>query len=88
MLFALLVLGPCEPLIVLFLPLAMLGRWGAMVATAVAFALATLGTMVGIVAAGHAGLMRLPLRSLDRWSHALAGGVIACAGLAVVFLGL
>jgi hypothetical protein len=30
----------------------------------------------------------VPLRGMERWSHAMAGGVIAASGLAIVFLGL
>jgi len=88
MLFALLVLGPCEPLIVLFLPLAATGRWGLLAASGVVFAAATVATMLVLVGLAHTGLMRLPLGRFERWSHALAGGVIASCGLAVVFLGL
>ena len=40
------------------------------------------------VVAMQSGLMRLPLRGLERWSHAMAGGVIAVSGLVIVVLGL
>jgi hypothetical protein len=52
------------------------------------FTILTIGCMVGMVLALQTGLMRMPLRRLDRWSHAMAGGVIAASGLAIVFLGL
>jgi len=44
--------------------------------------------MLAIVAAGHAGLSRLPLGPLERWAHVLAGATITASGLAVICLGL
>jgi len=88
MLFTLLVLGPCEPLIILFLPLAATGRWSLLAASGAVFALATVVTMLALVALAYTGLMSVSLGRFERWSHALAGGVIATCGLAVVFLGL
>ena len=44
--------------------------------------------MLGATALLLAGVSRLPLGSLARWSHALAGGVIAASGLAILLLGL
>jgi hypothetical protein len=87
-LFALFVLGPCEPLIPLFVMPASRGRWELAAGLAFVFTLLTVACMVGTVLAMHSGLMRLPLRGLERWSHALAGGVIAASGLAIVALGL
>lgn len=87
-LFAVFVLGPCEPLIPLFVLPASRGRWDAAFAAAVVFSLLTVATMVVLVALARAGIDRLPLARLERWSHALAGGVIAASGLAVIFLGL
>jgi threonine/homoserine/homoserine lactone efflux protein len=82
------VLGPCEPLIPLFVMPASRGRWELAAGLAFVFTLLTVACMVGTVLAMHSGLMRLPLRGLERWSHALAGGVIAASGLAIVALGL
>jgi threonine/homoserine/homoserine lactone efflux protein len=87
-LFTVFVLGPCEPLIPLFVLPASRGRWGAAAATAVVFSIVTIATMVTLVSLAVAGVRRLPFESLERWSHALAGGVIAGSGLAVIFLGL
>ena len=88
MLFTVFVLGPCEPLIPFFMVPAARGDWVLAVATGAAFAVATLATMAGVVALGLAGYRKLPLGKLERWSHALAGTVIASSGLAVIFLGL
>ncbi len=87
-LFLVFVLGPCEPLIPLFVLPASRGDWGLAVATAVVFTLVTLVTMVSLTAAALAGSKQLRLGPLERWSHALAGTVVAASGLAILFLGL
>jgi sulfite exporter TauE/SafE len=87
-LFVVFVLGPCEPLIPLFVLPASRGRWDVAILTAVVFSVLTVATMMLLVRLALAGLSYLPLERLERWSHALAGGVIAASGLAVVLLGL
>ncbi|MCP4899550.1 MAG: hypothetical protein GY906_21500 [bacterium] len=87
-LFIIFVLGPCEPLIPLFVLPAAHGSWGLAAITAAVFALVTIGTMLGVTAALLSGARLLPLGRLERWSHAMAGGVIAASGLAIIFLGL
>lgn len=87
-LFLVFVLGPCEPLIPLFMVPASQMRWGAAIATGVVFALVTIGTMLAITAGALLGVARLPLDSLQRWMHALAGAVIAGSAAAMLFLGL
>ena len=87
-LFIVFVLGPCEPLIPLFAVPASQGRWDMAVATALVFGVATLASMVGTTLAGLQGLKMLSLGPLERWSHVLAGSVIAAAGLSVIYLGL
>jgi hypothetical protein len=87
-LFAIFVLGPCEPLIPLFVMPASRGRWELAIGLAVVFTILTVACMVGAVLAIQGGLAGVRLRGLDRWSHAMAGGVIAASGLAIVVLGL
>jgi threonine/homoserine/homoserine lactone efflux protein len=87
-LFIVFVLGPCEPLIPLFVLPASQGRWDAAIATAIVFGIATLVSMVGVTLAGFEGLKIVKLGPLERWSHVLAGCVIAAAGLSVIYLGL
>jgi len=82
------VLGPCEPLIPLFLVPASRGEWGTALVTAAVFGTTTVVTMIAAVTLALAGLDKLPLRPLERWAHAMAGGVIAASGLAIVTLGL
>jgi len=87
-LFIVFALGPCEPLLPLFLVPASRGDWMLAGVTAAVFGLVTIVTMAVLVLAAHAGLERLPLGKLERWSHAAAGTVIAASGLAILFLGL
>jgi nickel/cobalt exporter len=87
-LFAVFVLGPCEPLIPLFLIPGSQGRWSLALWTGLVFALVTIATMLAIVGAAHATLEHRRWSGLERWSHSLAGAVIASTGLAVLFAGL
>jgi nickel/cobalt exporter len=87
-LFAIFVLGPCEPLIPLFILPASRGDWLLAAATAMVFAVVTVITMVGVTMLGLAGLRPVVLAPLARWDHAMAGSVIALSGLAIVYLGL
>jgi sulfite exporter TauE/SafE len=87
-LFSIFVLGPCEPLIPLFVVPAGRGRWELAALVAVVFTVCTLATMLVMVGLAATSLQRLPLGAAERWSHALAGTVIAFSGLAVLFLGL
>ena len=87
-LFTVFVLGPCEPLIPLFMAPASRGEWALAILTGSVFGLFTLGTMVSLVLLGLAGIERLPFGILERWSHALTGIVVGSSGLAVLFLGL
>jgi ABC-type nickel/cobalt efflux system permease component RcnA len=87
-LFLIFVFGPCEPLIPLVMyPAAQHSTSGVIMVTA-AFGLATILTMVTIIALSSWGLSFVKLGKLERYSHALAGAVIFVSGLAVQFLGL
>ena len=87
-LFAIFVLGPCEPLIAFFMVPASEGNWTLAITTAIAFTVCTLATMLGVVALGLAGYARLRLGRLERWSEAVSGATVALCGLAILFLGL
>lgn len=87
-LFVIFVFGPCEPLIPLLMyPAAESGYLDLLVVTAV-FGLVTTATMLAVVSLGRAGVDFLPLKKVQRYSHALAGGSILLCGLAILFLGL
>lgn len=87
-LFTIFVLGPCEPLIPLLMFPAARDSWAGLLLVTAVFAVATIGTMTAMVLAVSSGLRALPLRALERFTHAIAGGVIALSGLAILFLGL
>lgn len=83
------VLGPCEPLIPLFVLPASRGRWELAAGAAMVFALVTIVTMMAAVGLAVAGASRIAVPAgLQRWSHAVAGGIIAGCGVAVLTLGL
>ena len=87
-LFIVFVLGPCEVLIPLLMyATAVHGLAGALLAVA-AFGLATLAAMLLAVWICLQGLARVPLGSLERYAHAMAGGGLVLCGAAVLFLGL
>jgi hypothetical protein len=52
------------------------------------FGLVTISTMLIIVLTSSYGLSKLPLRKLEKYSHALAGLTILLSGGAIKFLGL
>ena len=87
-LFIVFVLGPCEPLIPLFVLPASRGRWDLALWTGVIFGLLTIALMVAVTLFALAGLTHLNFGRLERWSHAMAGAVIALSGAAILFLGL
>jgi hypothetical protein len=87
-LFLIFVLGPCEPLIPLFVLPASRGDWLLATATAAVFTVVTLITMMSLTAAVLVGAKQIRLGPLERWSHTLAGAVVAASGLAILFLGL
>jgi ABC-type nickel/cobalt efflux system permease component RcnA len=88
LLFIIFVLGPCEPLIPLFFASALKGEWLEVALVATGYGLATLAAMHLIVIACWLGLERLRWGRIERWSHALAGGVVLLSGAGIVFLGL
>ena len=87
-LFIIFVLGPCEPLIPLFVLPASRGRWDLALLTGVIFGLITIVLMVAVTIFALAGLTHLNFGRLERWSHAMAGAVITLSGAAILFLGL
>lgn len=87
-LFTIFVFGPCEPLIPLVMYPAARHSTAGVVLVAAAFGLATIATMLTIIALSSFGLRFVRLGRLERYSHALAGLVIFVSGLGVRFLGL
>ncbi len=86
--FLIFVFGPCEPLIpLLIVPASSHSIWGIAAVSGV-FAVATIGTMLLLVALGHMGLRFIKLGFLEKYIHALSGGAILLSGLAIKVLGL
>lgn len=86
--FTIFVFGPCEPLIPILMYPAAQGNMHAVAVVAGVFSIATISTMLVLVLALSFGLMKLPLKHLERYSHALAGLAILMCGVAIKFLGL
>ena len=87
-LFIIFVLGPCEPLIpILMYPAAQSNGWGVILVASV-FGIVTVLTMLSIVLMAYVGISFLPMKKVERFTHAIAGGTIALSGMAIIFLGL
>jgi len=87
-LFTIFVLGPCEPLIPLLMYPAATKSISGVWAVSLVFALATIGTMMAVVALAYAGLKPVRTQFLEKYMHALAGFTVLISGLAMQFLGL
>jgi nickel/cobalt transporter (NicO) family protein len=87
-LFTIFVLGPCEPLIPLLLAAwATAGAAGA-VCVVGAFSVTTVLAMVALTAALLAGVNRIPLGKVERYSLAIAGMSLVLCGAAILCLDL
>lgn len=87
-LFTIFVFGPCEPLIPLLIYPAAKSSMSGVIAVTAVFALTTISTMMVMVLAALRGIELLPLRKIERYSHALAGFAVLMCGVAVTFMGL
>ena len=88
MLLTIFVLGPCEPLIPLLMyPAAKSSLTGLVLVTGV-FSIVTIVTMLSIVIVSTLGINFVPVKSLERYTHAFAGAAICLSGIAIQFLGL
>jgi nickel/cobalt exporter len=84
-LFAVFVLGPCEPLIPLMFLATAYGVTGVVVVTAV-FGLVTLLMMVGQTLLGASGIQHIKHELAERYSHAMAGFVIVLTGVFLLLI--
>ena len=87
-LFILFVLGPCEPLIPIFMYPAATHNLAALITVTLVYALCTIGTMLIMTYIGLKGLKLLKVKALERYTHALAGFAVLACGLAILFLGI
>ena len=87
-LFTIFVLGPCEPLIpILMYPSAKNSISGLVFITLI-FAVVTIATMMTVVYIASLGYKFVPMKQMERYSHAIAGFIIMFSGLGIQFLGL
>jgi len=87
-LFIIFVFGPCEPLIpILMYPAAKSSLFGLVLVTAV-FGSVTILTMLSIVIFSTFGINLVPLKRMERFTHAMAGIIIFLCGMSIQFLGL
>jgi sulfite exporter TauE/SafE len=87
-LFTIFIFGPCEPLIPVVMYPAAKHNYGEMIFLTIIFSLVTITTMIILVTAASFGFKFLPMKKMERYSHALAGGTIFICGLGMLFLGL
>jgi hypothetical protein len=85
-LFLLFCADPCVAVIPILLAAAPLG-WARAAGVVTVYEAATIGAMLALVLPARAGARVLHARWLDRWGDALAGGLIAGAGVAAMALG-
>lgn len=83
-LFIVFVFGPCEPLIPLIMYPAARHNLGGMILVTTLFAVVTIGTMLALVAGMTMGATRLRWAGLERFGHAMAGGVVTACGVAIL----
>ncbi len=82
-LFTIFVFGPCEALIpMLMYPAARLGLAASAMVAAV-FAAVTIVTMMGCVLAATFALRQVPLKGMERYSHAMAGAAVLLCGVLI-----
>ena len=87
-LFTIFVFGPCEPLIPLLMYPAAKHNIGGVVLVTLTFGVATILTMLVIIASASWGVRFIRLGFLERYVHAIAGVMIFISGMSVQFLGL
>ncbi len=87
-LFIVFVLGPCEPLIPLLMFPAVKHDWHGVVVVTLAFGIVTIGTMCVIVYSAARGLATLKTQLMEKYVHAMAGGIIALSGMAIKIFGI
>lgn len=87
--FIILVLGPCEALIPLFMYPAAQKSSGLVVSVALVFGSVTLATMLAAVAITSVALEQVKMpAAAGRYAHAVAGASVAICGGAISFIGI
>jgi len=87
-LFTIFILGPCEPLIPILMYPAAQNNLSVLIIVTAAFALVTITTMLIVVYLASLGYKFIPMKKMEKYSHALAGFIIMFSGIGIRFLGL
>ena len=87
-LFTIFIFGPCEPLIPLVMYPAAKHNYGSLILVTIIFSTITILTMLTLVLITSLGIKLLPMKAMEKYSHALAGGTILLCGLGMLFFGL
>ncbi len=87
-LFTIFVFGPCEPLIPLIMYPAAKHNYNELLLVTIIFSAVTILTMLSLVFITSYGIKLIPMKSMEKNSHALAGGTIFLCGMGMLFLGL
>ena len=87
-LFTIFVLGPCEPLIPILMYPAAKNNIGGLILVTLIFAAVTIATMMVVVYVTSTGIKLIPMKKMEKYSHAIAGAIILFSGLGIQFLGL
>lgn len=87
LLIAILVFGPCEPLIPIMF-LAYQGGIATIVLVSLVYSLVTIAMIVGQSCLSYAGVRLIQADWMERYAHAMAGAVIVGTGLLVLVLGI
>lgn len=86
--FTIFLFGPCEPLIPLLMFPAINHSLLTLILVTITFSVATIGTMLVIVTGSLHGLKMISFEGSEKYSHAVAGGLIFICGISIKFLGL
>lgn len=87
-LFIIFVFGPCEPLIPLIMYPAAKSHYSQLLLVTMIFSAVTILTMLSLVLMTSYGIRFLPMKMMEKYNHALAGGTIFLCGAGMLFLGL
>ena len=87
-LFTIFVFGPCEPLIPLVMYPAAKNNYYDLILVTIIFSTVTIFTMLSLVLVASYGFKLFPIKTMEKYNHALAGGTIFLCGMGMLFLGL
>lgn len=86
-LMAVFVLGPCEPLIPLMFLATQFG-WSGIWGISIAFSIVTIFMMITQTLLAYSGVKLIKTDFAEKYTHSIAGAVIALTGVFVLFMGI